>query len=142
MATKESNPKDQLGIKKVPLSTVPATVLMEVGLAMLEGALKYGAFNYRAVGVRASIYYDSAMRHLMSWYEGEDNDPESKVGISHLTKAIASLTVIRDAMIRGKMVDDRPIKSDSNWIDELNVKSKSLVEMTEKPVAPFTEIPL
>lgn len=104
--TKDTNPKDAVGIRKVPVSTVPANVIQEIGLAMLEGALKYGRHNYRVTGVRASVYYDAAMGHMMSWWEGEDLDPDS--GLSHITKALASLTVLRDAMARGMLTDDRP----------------------------------
>jgi len=107
--TKPSNPKDIVGIRKAPVSTVSAAVVAEVGVAMMEGALKYGRHNYRAVGVRASVYFDSTRRHLDDWWEGEDIDPDS--GLSHITKAIASLVVLRDAMIQGKVTDDRPPKS-------------------------------
>ncbi|WP_314435899.1 dATP/dGTP diphosphohydrolase domain-containing protein [Massilia timonae] len=103
---KPTNPKDMVGVRKAPMSTVPATVLAEIGVAMLEGASKYGRHNYRAVGVRGSIYYDGVMRHLMAWWEGEDIDPDS--GMSHVTKAITSLVVLRDAMMQGKFTDDRP----------------------------------
>lgn len=106
---KPSNPKDMVGMRKAPMSTVPANVLAEVGVAMLEGASKYGRHNYRAVGVRGSVYYDGTMRHLMDWWEGEDIDPDS--GMSHITKAITSLVVLRDAMIQGKFTDDRPPRS-------------------------------
>ena len=106
---KPTNPKDAVGIRKVPMSTVPATVLAEVGVAMLEGASKYGRHNFRAIGVRGSVYYDGTMRHLMAWWEGEDIDPDS--GMSHITKAITSLVVLRDAMIQGKFTDDRPPRS-------------------------------
>ena len=51
----------------------------------------------------------AAMRHLMSWWEGEDTDPDS--GMSHVTKAITSLVVLRDAMIQGMCTDDRPPRS-------------------------------
>lgn len=73
---------------------------------MLEGTAKYGRHNYRAIGVRGSVYYDATMRHLFSWWEGEDIDPDS--GLSHVTKAICSLVVLRDAMMQGKFTDDRP----------------------------------
>lgn len=106
---KPSNPKDMAGMRKAPMSTVPANVLAEIGVAMLEGASKYGRHNYRAVGVRGSVYYDGTMRHLMDWWEGEDIDPDS--GMSHITKAITSLVVLRDAMIQGKFTDDRPPRS-------------------------------
>lgn len=105
---KDSNPKDALGIKKVPLHAIPVRPLLEVGLAMLEGGRKYGTHNYRAVGVRMSTYYDAVMRHMMAWWEGEDNDPDS--GVSHLVKAIACLFVVRDSMHMENCIDDRPIQ--------------------------------
>lgn len=106
---KATNPKDAIGISKAPMSTVSAAVLAEVGVAMLEGASKYGRHNYRAAGVRSSVYYDATMRHLMAWWEGEDTDPDS--GMSHITKAITSLVVLRDAMIQDMCTDDRPPRS-------------------------------
>ena len=106
---KAANPKDAIGVSKAPMSTVPAAVLAEVGVAMLEGASKYGRHNYRAAGVRSSVYYDATMRHLMAWWEGEDTDPDS--GMSHITKAITSLVVLRDAMIQDMCTDDRPPRS-------------------------------
>lgn len=136
---KESNPKDSIGVRKAPLSCVPATVLLELGVAMQEGAHKYRRHNYRAIGVRASVYYDATMRHLFSWWEGEDIDPDS--GLSHVTKAIASLTVLRDAMIQGKFHDDRPPKS-VPFVADLNKKTAELADRfadTSKP--PYTERP-
>src|SRR5512143_1165912 len=106
---KPSNPKDSVGVKKVSLSYVPAPVLMETAVGMQEGGFKYGRHNYRVIGVRGSVYYDATMRHLMSWWEGEDIDPDS--GLSHVTKAICSLVVLRDAMMQGCFTDDRPPKS-------------------------------
>lgn len=106
---KATNPKDAIGIRKAPMSTVSAAVMAEIGVAMLEGAAKYGRHNYRASGVQASVYYDATMRHLMSWWEGEDIDPDSCM--SHITKAITSLVVLRDAMIQDMVTDDRPPKS-------------------------------
>lgn len=106
---KDTNPKDAVGVRKAPLSTVPANVIAEIGLGMLEGARKYGRHNYREAGVRASVYYDAAMRHLMAWWEGEDIDADS--GLSHITKALACLTVFRDAMMQDMMEDDRPPKA-------------------------------
>lgn len=103
---KPTNPKDIVGVRKAPMSTVSAAVLAELGVAMLEGAAKYGRHNYRAVGVRSSVYYDATMRHLFAWWEGEDLDPDS--GLSHVTKAIAGLVVLRDAMLQSKVEDDRP----------------------------------
>lgn len=103
---KPTNPKDMIGASKPPQAVVSQTVLMELGVAMLEGTCKYGRHNYRVAGVRASIYYDAARRHLDYWWEGEDIDPDSE--LSHVTKAIASLVVLRDSMLMDKFTDDRP----------------------------------
>lgn len=123
---KPTNPKDMVGIAKAPRSTVSAPVMAEVGVAMLEGALKYGRHNFRAVGVRGSVYYDAACRHLDAWWEGEDIDPAS--GMSHITKALSCLMVLRDAMIQGKFTDDRPPPSPEGWLDDLNAKAAALLE--------------
>lgn len=104
---KQSNPKDVIGSKKLPFAVLPWRVLCHIALAMLEGAVKYGRHNYRAAGVRASVYFDATVgRHLTSWWEGEDIDPDS--GRHHIDKAIASLMVMRDSMLQGNFVDDRP----------------------------------
>ena len=127
-----------LGILKIPYSTISQPVIAEVGVAMLEGALKYGRHNYRAIGVRASVYFDAVVaRHLAAWWEGEDIDPDSD--LHHITKAIAGLCVIRDAMIQGKFVDDRPPKSPAGWQSALNVKVKALLAKYPKPIPPYIE---
>jgi len=134
MNVKDSNPKDAVGIKRVPFSTVPMVPVAEVGLAMLEGALKYGRHNYRAIGVRSSVYFDAAMRHLTRWWEGEEIDPDS--GLPHLTKAMASLMVLRDAQINDKLMDDRP-PSCPEWATELNDMAAALIERYPEPKEAF-----
>ena len=123
---KPSNPKDLVGVLKVPMSTVSAPVLAEIALGMLEGACKYGRHNYRMVGVRSSVYYDAAMRHLMAWWEGQDIDPGS--GLHHVTKAITSLVVLRDAMIHNMCDDDRPPSLGVDFIDTLNKQAAPAIE--------------
>lgn len=139
--TKDTNPKDAIGCKKVPIHVIPFQVLNEVGLALLEGALKYGAYNWRIAGVRASIYFDAQVgRHLSAWLEGEDIDKASN--INHITKAIAGLIVLRDSMIQGNWVDDRPPKGKQGWIDELNKKAEELIAKYPNPKTPYTAKPL
>lgn len=123
--TKPTNPKDSIGIRKAPLSTVPMNVVAEMGVAMLEGAAKYGRHNYRGVGVRASVYFDATMRHLISWWECEDIDPDS--GLSHITKAIVSLAVLRDAMLHDKWQDDRPPIT-ADFYRELNERAAAVLD--------------
>lgn len=130
-AVKDSNPKDIVGTRKAPMSTVSAAVMAEVGVAMLEGALKYGRHNYRAVGVRASVYYDACLRHMFAWWDmGEDIDPASK--LSHITKAIAGLMVLRDSMLQGNWVDDRPPPC-PEFYEALNAAAAKLVDNAPTP---------
>ena len=109
------NPKDIAGGLKLPFADIPGIVLAEVGVAMHEGARKYGAFNYRETPIAASAYYSAAQRHLLQWFElGEDID--DTCGLSHITKAIACLMVLRDAQINDRCKDDRPPSaSPSHW---------------------------
>lgn len=112
--------------------------MAELSLAMMEGARKYGRHNWRVKGIRGSVYYDATMRHLISWWEGEDSDPDS--GLSHVTKAISSLMVLRDAMIHSKFTDDRPPKSPPDWTAQANQHAEMLLTKFPEPKAPYTEI--
>lgn len=137
---KDTNPKDAVGIQKWrQYSTVPMTVIWELGVAMLEGARKYGRHNYRVSGVRASVYVDAAKGHIDQWWEGEDLDPDSN--LSHVTKAIASLVVLRDAMINDKFVDDRPPKANLEVVrNNLQNVVDDMFEKHPVPAEAFTEI--
>lgn len=122
---KDTNPKDAIGIRKAPMSVLSMAVLAEVGVGVLEGASKYGRHNWRGAGIRESVYFDATMRHLMSYWEGEDVDPDS--GLSHVTKAICSLMVWRDALIQGMATDDRPPRS-AEFYPALNKLAGELVD--------------
>jgi len=137
LESKDTNPKDSVGIKKVPISVLSAPVIMEVGLAMMEGARKYGRHNYRVAGVRASVYYDAFMRHTMAWWEGEDIDPDS--GLSHISKALACLFVLRDSMMLGNWVDDRPPKHKDGWVQDMNEKAKKIIDLYPNSLEAYTE---
>lgn len=139
---KATNPKDAVGTGKVPFSTVPSEVTAEVGLAMLEGARKYGRHNYRVAGVRASVYYDAALRHLTAWWEGQDIDPDSD--LSHIVKCLACLYVLRDSQTIGNWVDDRPpsLPDKETWINGLNEKAKALLEKHPNGAQTYTQLEL
>lgn len=138
---KPTNPKDAVGVQKSRWwSYLPLQVLVGVGHAFLEGALKYGKHNYRAAGVRASVYLDAAIcGHLTPFHEGQDIDPKS--GLHHLDKAIASLMVLRDSILQGNWVDDRPIRAKGLDPDAADREAKRLIGDVPRPEEPFTEIP-
>lgn len=133
--SKPSNPKDALGIRRTPFHLLPWPVLGELALALLEGALKYGANNWRTIGVRGSVYVSAAMRHVAQYEEGEDVDPDS--GVHHLTKAIACLVIMRDAQRLGRFVDDRRPSSPSGWMASLNQTASRLIDANPEPPEPF-----
>lgn len=103
---KETNPKDLVGSAKLPMDLVPDTIEAEVALAYLEGALKYGRYNWRISGVRSSIYRSALRRHLAKWWNGEDRDRVTRV--KHLASIIACAGILLDAELCEKLNDDRP----------------------------------
>lgn len=130
-----ANPKASAAKHKVAFSSLPAATVAEVAVAMTEGARKYGRHNYRASEIKASTYFDATLRHLFAWWEGEDIDPDS--GLHHTAKAIASLMVVRDAMLSETYLDDRPIQNNPGWLKELNDKTQRIVKsfpQCEKPL--------
>lgn len=104
--TKPTNPKDAIGSGKLPLDLVPDTAIVELATGFLEGALKYGKYNWRVEGVRASIYIAAAGRHMAKYKNGEDRDQKTRV--KHLASVMACCAIIMDAELCGKLVDDRP----------------------------------
>ena len=140
MTSKDTNPKDAVGVKKWrQFATVPFPVIWEIGVAMLEGARKYGRHNYRVAGVRASVYVDAAMGHISQWWEGEDDDPDS--GLNHITKALSTLTVMRDAMLNDKFMDDRPPSCKLSEIRaDLQNKVEAIIDRYPDPVEPFLRL--
>jgi len=125
-----SNPKDKIGQAKVSISVVPVEVILEIAAAIQEGALKYGKFNWRQQPVNGTIYTDAAFRHIASWMVREDIDPDS--GIHHITKAIASLVILRDAIIQNTHEDTRP-DGGMQIQPELNARIAALIVKHSAP---------
>lgn len=107
-----TNPKQLYGDKKVPMGLVPASFMAHTATALLEGVLKYGAWNFRASPVEAMTYAHAAMRHIEKWVNGEECDPQSKV--HHLGNAAACMAILLDTMAHGTLLDNRPPAQDLN----------------------------
>jgi hypothetical protein len=122
------NPKDIISGGKLPLGLVPDTIMIEAAIPFLEGALKYGRYNWRLCGVKASIYRDALQRHLDDWWNGEDVDPVTKV--KNLASVIACAGIILDAELCGMLTDDRPPRAPiSELIEQYEEQVKFLKEM-------------
>jgi hypothetical protein len=102
-----ANPKDLVGAKRVSLTKIPPVALAHAGFALMNGAGKYGPYNWRGKPVRATIYVDACERHLNAWLDGEEDAADS--GAHHLGHAIACLAILLDAQETGSLVDDRPV---------------------------------
>lgn len=117
-----SNPKDIVGIKKPPVHLVPAALIINVAMAMKDGALKYGPYNWRSHPVNLTVYIGAAQRHLLQLLDGEDEAQDSKR--HHASHVAACMGIILDALATGNLIDDRPVKgAASRLIDELTSKS-------------------
>lgn len=111
------NPKTLVGQLKVPTMSVlpPASIIYEAA-ALRHGAYfaprrdreepGYGPYNWRDQPIEAMIYVDATMRHLMSYVDGQDLDPDSLV--HHLGHAKAALGILIDAIENRTVIDDRP----------------------------------
>ena len=138
MDKKESNPKDTAATTRLDLSVFPATARAYGALAMVEGDLKYGAYNYRNVGVGASTYYAAAGRHLDKWYNGEEYDPKTRV--PHLASALACIAVLIDGIEKRNWTDDRPPKVDlGDVLDRFQKVVEHLQNIFPRKTPRFTE---
>jgi hypothetical protein len=90
----------------VPLSLLSPIAKAQWALAQFCGMSKYGAWNFRAAGVRLSIYLDAIDRHRDALLSGETYDPVD--GTHHLGNIMACCAIILDAEAAGVLVDDRP----------------------------------
>jgi hypothetical protein len=138
--TKQSNPKDAMASTRLDMTLFPDTAVAYGALAFTEGARKYGASNWRKVGVSASVYLAACKRHLAKYYNGEEAD--AKTGVPHLASALACIAVIIDATVVNKLVDDRPPVSGfegSAFFDQMEEHVKQLQGLFPNPVPRYTE---
>lgn len=89
---------------KPPLSLIPRAALLAEAEVLAFGAQKYDAHNWRK-GMRWSRLGDAAMRHLLAWLAGEDNDPET--GLPHLAHLRCCSGFLLEYAQSGAGTDDR-----------------------------------
>lgn len=101
----DTNPKKQFGDKSLPLNLWPALASAYGALGLYNGKLKYGANNFKATPVEASVYISAAKRHLEAWAEGEEFDPAD--GVPNLGGVLANIAILLEARAQGTLIDDR-----------------------------------
>ena len=74
----------------------------------------------------------------MDWWEGTDIDEAS--GLSHVTKAMTALAVLRDAMMNEIWTDDRPPPmKNKEWLTKMNAKAGAIIDQYPNALEPFTK---
>lgn len=106
VAVKDTNPKDAIGDKKMPLWLLSPIAKAAWAIAQFAGLVKYGAWNWRVAGVRSSIYLSAMQHHMDAYMSGEEHDPVD--GSHHLGNIMACAAILLDAKAAGKLTDDRP----------------------------------
>jgi hypothetical protein len=112
------NPKQAYGDKKPNLALVPPALDYYAAVALGDGAIKYGAYNWRTSKVEAMTYIAAARRHLnrvadriefsdVEMWE-KDGQTWQLGGHPELAHAIACLAILADAMSSGFLIDNRP----------------------------------
>jgi Domain of unknown function (DUF5664) len=141
-APTDGNPKTAMGMLKPDLSVVPPIAFLHLATAMMNGDVKYGAFNYRKDKVSSRVYVAAAMRHLLSYLDGEDfsqdtvdgafmfeQDPENNKPIAvthHLAHVMACCAIVLDAEACGMLLDNRPDKGSAGTAIEQFSKTRTL----------------
>lgn len=107
------NPKDKIGASKVDMTLIPGCAKVQMALALMDGASKYGAYNWRVEPIQARTYIAAMMRHLEAFLDGEFAAKDS--GIAHLGHVMACCAIVLDAEYSQTLVDDRPIVTNSGY---------------------------
>ena len=127
MTTKPTNPKDGIGITKVPLHLVSGIVKAYQAVAHYLGNVKYGAWNWRKGGARASVYMAALNRHMDRWWDGEEFDRD---GTWHLANALCCINILIEAKELGVLVDDRP--PSSGRMDQVYAQVETMMEKIKR----------
>jgi hypothetical protein len=94
----------QKGVKPERWDLIPWEELAEVARLYAYGATKYADRNWEK-GYEWGKSFAALQRHILAWWDGEDNDPEH--GLSHLTSVVFhALALMRFRQY--PQFDDRP----------------------------------
>lgn len=122
------NPKDALGVKKPSLSKIPPIAILHESLAMMDGAGKYGPYNWRENRILVSVYIDAMKRHIQEFESGIDYADDSEC--HHLGHIRACAGILLDALETGNAVDDRHKNAEAylRVFKSITEKMKNLAE--------------
>lgn len=91
---------------KPRMELLPMEALREVSKVLTYGAAKYEEHNWRG-GLEYSRLYGAMLRHLTSFIEGEDTDPETQ--LSHIAHMVCGGLFLLTFIIEKRAeLDNRP----------------------------------
>jgi len=96
---------------KPRMDLLPPELMEGVADVLTFGAQKYGERNWE-LGMNWGRPYAALMRHMIAWWGGEDNDPET--GMSHLAHAGCCIAFLMAFERRNHGTDDRPHKTEED----------------------------
>lgn len=107
----DGNPKTLMGAKKPDISVVPPAGILHLATAMMNGAAKYGPFNWRDKPISTRPYIAAAQRHLLAYLDGEEFSQDTTAAgapVHHLGHVMACCAILLDAYEAGALNDNRP----------------------------------
>lgn len=111
---------------KVRMELLPSESLVGTAKVLTFGAKKYADRNWER-GIKYSRVYGALLRHMTSWWSGEEFDPET--GLCHLHHAACCISFLQTFVERNmEEFDDRikmykePIKW-ANLFPDIRAKS-------------------
>lgn len=132
-----ANPKDAQARKKVPVGLVPPALVIGAAEALADGARKYGAYNWRDIDIRFSVYIEAIERHTLALKDGEDLAVDSQ--IHHLKHIAAGVAIALDALGNGNLIDDRKKGPGAKLLAEAHQKRLSALA-APKQDEQFTQV--
>jgi hypothetical protein len=125
----DGNPKTLAGAKKPDLSVIPPISILHLATAMMNGAEKYGPFNWREKNISTRPYVAAALRHLFAFLDGEDHSAdttEAGAPVHHLAHVMACCAILLDAQSVGQLNENRPAPGKTGEAIERYAKEKKL----------------
>lgn len=137
MATSNREQRAKRDTGKPRLDLIPWPAVLGVARVMEHGLRKYEPHSWRFGTLEDTRLVAAAMRHLIAWLGGADQDAES--GLPHLDHASANVLMLSSRIALGVRVDDRfrdvPLDTGEPYVEPAGEPvslSSSVVAYTER----------
>jgi hypothetical protein len=94
--------------EKLRMDLIPVSAIEGLASVLTYGADKYADRNWEK-GISWSRAFGATMRHMWSWYKGENIDPES--GMPHLWHAMCNVAFLIEFSETRREFDDRVVRT-------------------------------